>query len=361
MGKGSSAPAPPDPRETAQAEAQFNRLDTYSPSGSGVRYGFTDENGQFQQGTAAEGQQAAVSTIESPWEQQIRETLQPASTDLVSQLVSDNVTNLPDAARIGDRGDIAQTIFDRNFSMMAPAIEQSNSTLIKNLQARGLPVGGEAFNDAYGEQTRQTQETLGRMAMDADIASGQEQSRLYGLEANQRGTALSEIMALMGGNYNPPSAVPSGNAAGVNYGSLVNNNYNQELQAHNQSQQQAMGTASTLGNIGMAMMKCTMHAKDVEAHLSGEWARAAMESLPLAVWRYKPDHAPEGRGLERHIGPMAEHFKEITGLGDGKTIDPIDFFGLLAGALQNALARIAELEHRERASDDVATAPKRMN
>ena len=37
MGKGSKAPKPPDPHETVAAEAQFNRVDTYSPSGSGTR------------------------------------------------------------------------------------------------------------------------------------------------------------------------------------------------------------------------------------------------------------------------------------------------------------------------------------
>jgi len=344
MGKGSKAPKPPDPRETAAAESQFNRLDTYSPSGSGVRYGFTGQDGKFQQGTAPEGAQSAVTTLESPWEKQIREMLQPASTNLVGSMIDTNITNMPDQARVGDRGDIAKTIFDRNFSMMSPAIEKSNSTLIKNLQARGLPVGGEAFNDAYGEQQERTQDTLSRMAMDADIAGGQEQSRLYGLEANQRGTALSEIAALMGGGYNPPSAVPSGNAAGIGYSGMVNDNYKAEMGQYQQKQEQKMGVASTVGQAAGMLMKCTREAKDVRGAADNALAAEIMSHIPIALWSYKNGEAPLGDGGGKHIGPMAEDFHLMTGLGDSKTINVIDYVGVLASALQAALHRIEVLE-----------------
>jgi hypothetical protein len=344
MGKGSKAPTPPDPRETAAAESQFNRLDTYSPSGSGVRYGYTGEDGNFQQGTAPEGMQSAVSTLESPWEKQIREMLQPASTNLASSMIDTNITNMPDQARVGDRGDIAKTIFNRNFSMMAPAIQKSNSSLIKNLQARGLPVGGEAFNDAYGEQQQRTQDTVSRMAMDADIAGGQEQSRLYGLEANQRGTALSEIAAVMGGGYNPPSAVPSGNAAGVGYSSMVNDNYKAEMGQYQQKQEQKMGIASALGSAASLFAKCTREAKDVRGAADNEMAAEIMSHIPIALWSYKDGEAPDGDGGGKHIGPMAEDFHLMTGLGDSKRINVIDYLGVLASALQSALHRIEVLE-----------------
>jgi hypothetical protein len=288
--------------------------------------------------------QSAVSTLESPWEKQIREMLQPASTNLANSMIDTNITNMPDQARVGDRGDIAETIFNRNFSMMAPSIQKSNSSLIKNLQARGLPVGGEAFNDAYGEQQKQTQDTISRMAMDADIASGQEQSRLYGLEANQRGTALSEIAAVMGGGYNPPSAVPSGNAAGVNYSSMVGQNYQNEMNQYNQNQQQKMGVASTIGSAAGMLMKCTREAKDVRGAADNEMAAEIMSHIPIALWSYKDGEAPDGDGGGKHIGPMAEDFHLMTGLGDSKTINVIDYVGVLASALQSALHRIEVLE-----------------
>lgn len=255
MGKGSKAPAAPDPYQTAAAEAQFNRVDTYSPSGSGQRYGYTDPtSGKFVQGVAPQGAQSAVSSIESPYERQIREALQPASLDLTKRVIKDNISGMPDAPRAQDRGTVAQSIYDRNLSMMMPGIEKANSRLLTNLQARGLPIGGEAFNEAYGEQQRQTQDTLSRLAMDADIAGGQEQSRLFGLDQASRQGAISELVAAMGGGYNPPSAAPSGSAAGVNYSGLVGQKYQADMAQHNSNQQAKAQTAGTLGSLGGAML-----------------------------------------------------------------------------------------------------------
>ena len=253
--KGGSAPAAPDPYKTASAEAQFNRLDTYSPSGSGQVYGYTDpKTGKFVQGVAPQGAQSAVSTIESPYERAIREAWQPASLALTDRFITDNVANLPAAAKVGDKGTIAQDIFDRTLSTMLPGIEKANSKLLTNLQARGIPVGADAFNDAYGSQLQQTQDTISRLALDAQGAAGSEQSRQFGLDAAARQNAMSEIMAAMGGSYNPPSSVASGNAAGVNYSGLVGDKYQADLAAYNAKQQQSASTAGTLGTLGASMI-----------------------------------------------------------------------------------------------------------
>ncbi len=342
MGKGSSAPRPPDPYQTARAESQFNRLDTYSPSGGGVRYGYTDAQGNFVQGMPGRGQRSAVSYQESPWERSIREMLQPASTGLIGRMIRDNVTNLPDAPRVRDRPDVARDIFDRNMSLMAPAIEQGQSRLLTNLQARGLPVGGAAFNDAYGAQTRETQGMIARLAQDANVAAGQEQSREFGLGQAQRQQAISEIVAAMGGSYNPPNNVPSGNAAGIPIGQMIGDNYQQRLAAWREGDAQRTAAMNTLGNLaGSALMKCSAGLKERLGDLDVEAAAEAVASLPLHAWRYR-----DFEDGAVHVGPMAEDFHAATGLGDGRTIHVIDMVGVLAGALQAAMARIAALEAR---------------
>lgn len=204
MGKGSKAPAAPDPYKTASTEAQFNRLDTYGPSGSGTQYGYTDASGNFVRGLAPQGSQAAIKQNETEFEKQIRQMLEPASVSLTGRIVNDNINGMPDAARVGDRGTVAKSIFDRNYSMMKPAIDKNNDKLLTNLQARGIPVGAEAFNEAYGEQQRQTQDTISRLAQDADINAGGEQSRQFGLDASARSNSIAELVAAMGGGYNPP-------------------------------------------------------------------------------------------------------------------------------------------------------------
>lgn len=345
MGKGSKAPAAPDAYETAAAEAQFNRLDTYSPAGGGIVNGYTDQNGNFVQGVAPKGSQSAVKTIESPWEKSLREMLQPASMDLTGRIISDNITNMPDAARVGDRGTVAQSMFDRNMSMMMPSIDKANSRLIENLQARGIPVGSDAFNDAYGEQARQTQDTISRLAQDSDINAGNEQSRQFGLDASARSGAISELVAAMGGGYNPPNNAPSNSAAGVNYSGLVGQQYQNQMQQYQQNQANKNATMGTLGSVAGAMlMKCTVTAKNVDGPASAHDAAVAVMDMPIHTWRYKPEAAPEGFGTEVHMGPMAEDFRRLTGLGDGKTISVVDAFGVVLAALKSALMRLEVLE-----------------
>lgn len=345
MGKGSKQPTQPDAYETAAAEAQFNRLDTYSPAGGGTVNGYTDTNGNFVQGVAPKGSQSAVKTIESPWEKALRELLQPASQALTGRIIDDNITNMPDAARVGDRGTVAQSMFDRNLSMMMPTIDKTNSRLIENLQARGIPVGSVAFNDAYGEQTRQTQDTISRLAQDSDINAGNEQSRQFGLDASARAGAISELVAAMGGGYNPPNNAPSGAASGVNYSGLVGDQYKNQMAQYNTQQQQSASTASTIGSIaGSMLMKCTRTAKNVGAPVSLSDVSQALIGLPIHSWSYRPESAPEGHGAEIHIGPMAEDFHAATGLGGSQTISVIDAVGVLMAALKDALLRIEVLE-----------------
>lgn len=345
--KGGGRPPPPDPGETAKAEARFNRLDTFSPAGGGVRHGYTDpDSGEFVLGPPPDGAQSAQTYIETPHEREIREMTAPAAVGFVDRMIDENVTHMPGPAEIPERGDIARQIFERNARMMRPDIERSSDRLMTNLQARGIPVGSEGFDDAYGEQVRQTQDTLQRMAMDADIAGGQEQSRQYGLLQNRRANALSEINALVSGQYVPPSSMPSGQAQGVNYGQMVQNEYQARLSDYNQRQQQRSSALGALGNVaGAAIMKSTREAKEIAEPVDQSVAADALARLTVYDWSYTPDGAPQGEQPgRRHIGPMAEDFHAATGLGDGREISVIDMLGLLTAALQDAQARIKHLE-----------------
>jgi hypothetical protein len=293
---------------------------------------------------APAGAQSAVSTVESPFERAIRQALEPASVDMTKQMITDNVTNMPDAPRVQDRGTVAKSIFDRSMSIMSPGIEKSNSRLISNLQARGIPVGGAAFNDAYGDQQRTTQDTIMRLAMDADTAAGSEQSRLFSLDQAQRQGAISEIVAAMGGGYNPPSAVPNGGGAGVNYAGLVGDKYRADMAQHQQNMQNKTSALSTIGGLGASMiMKCSETFKTITGVTSLDDITEAVMNMPVHRWRYKPEHQ-DGFGEVEHLGPMAEDFHVLTGLGDSKTIHVIDAIGVLLAGLKTALLRIEALD-----------------
>jgi hypothetical protein len=46
------------------------------------------------------------------------------------------------------------------------------------------------------------------------------------------------------------------------------------------------------------------------------------------------------------MGPMAQDFKEMFGVGDGKVIMTVDAVGVLYGAIQALATKVEELEAR---------------
>jgi len=62
-----------------------------------------------------------------------------------------------------------------------------------------------------------------------------------------------------------------------------------------------------------------------------------LEGLPIEKWRYIVDD-------ERHIGPYAEDFKKMFGLGDGMTISTIDAIGVLMASVKALSTKVRELE-----------------
>jgi hypothetical protein len=366
MGKGGgSSPEPPDPEKTAAAASYWNTYDTYGPDGAGVRHGYTDASGQFvlPGGGATAGSSAnniprvpasatrgsdrlrqAKKYFESPTERAIREMLNPASVDFTERMIGDNVENLPDPGRVAGRGNVAQDIFDRNYSMMQPAIEQNNDRLISNLQARGLPVGGEAFNEAYGAQQRETQDTISRLAQDANVGAGQEQSRQLAMDQSVRQNAMSEISALMGGAYQAPSKLPNAGGPNIDYAGMANQQFRAQQANAQQEAQQRQSTFSTIGSIGAALLKSAGDSKAMTGEVDPHWAGNVVQAMLIYEWSYLLGEGPEG-DTATHIGPLAEDFHGLTGLSGPRAISVIDYLGLLLAALQGTVNRVEVLEN----------------
>lgn len=252
--KGGSAPEAPDPRETASAEAQFNRLDTYSPSGGGMRYGYTDASGKFSPGLAPEGQQSAQTYVESPYEKAIRQRLEPASVSLVDRIATDDISGMPAAPRAQDFNGLADQLFKAGYDRMQPAFQNENDRMLANLQARGIPVGSEAFGDAYRQQQQGVNDALSDLTTRATTAAGAEQSRRFGLDSASRSGAIAELVAAMGGNYNPPTSLPNGQAPNIDYSGLVGQKYQADTAQYNARQQQQGATMGALGSLGGALL-----------------------------------------------------------------------------------------------------------
>lgn len=54
---------------------------------------------------------------------------------------------------------------------------------------------------------------------------------------------------------------------------------------------------------------------------------AALKKLPLYHWSYKGQ-------TQRHVGPMAEEWQEIMGVGDGRTLNLFDMMSVVLGSLK---------------------------
>ena len=68
-----------------------------------------------------------------------------------------------------------------------------------------------------------------------------------------------------------------------------------------------------------------------------------VDRLDIGKWRYRPEM---GLGDENHLGPYAEQFREVFGIGDGVTINAVDAIGICLKAIQELSARLAVLEAR---------------
>lgn len=128
-----------------------------------------------------------------------------------------------------------------------------------------------------------------------------------------------------------------------NQASILNQQYNNQLNAWSASNQAASNASSSLwGGIGslagMGMMAfSSKELKEDKQPIEG--ALDAVKSMPVEKWKYKDGVADEGQ----HIGVYAEDFQQATGMGDGKTINLVDGLGLTMKAVQELSEKVDSL------------------
>lgn len=204
MGKKSSPSPPPapDPRQIAQTDAEFNRIDQFTPFGS-LTYGgpsrnqatlsLTPElqnlfNMQTQSdtnllGSALQAQGGINDLIQNPLNAQGLPALNQPDLSGLAQLPQNYEPYRQDAER---------AFFDRSSGLLNEQFGRDEDRLRQTLANQGLQSGGEAFNSEMGQFNQRRGETYSNLARDAVLFGGQEASRGLGDQMALRGQGFGE-------------------------------------------------------------------------------------------------------------------------------------------------------------------------
>lgn len=193
-------------------------------------------------------------------------------------------------------------------------------------------VGGAGQRDQLNEAARQFQAEL------------KEQARRFQLQLAE--TAAANRLAFTTGITNTGAGLAT---PGLNFGASALSGLNENRRAGAGTSvteslglgQFASGVGGVLTGLGAVgggdllagLSLSSRKAKEDISEIDDDDALAIVERLPIATWRYKGDGTT-------HVGPMAEDFHAMTGLGDGVTIDNRDLLGLQLAATKGLAKRL---------------------
>jgi hypothetical protein len=101
------------------------------------------------------------------------------------------------------------------------------------------------------------------------------------------------------------------------------------------------GVGQAAGALGSIAAKSARRFK----HDYGSAARLIdrLPALHIGTWRYLPEIDPK---QELHIGPFAEDFRDVFGVGDGSEIRGVDMFGVVLKMMQELQQEVVELREK---------------
>ena len=179
-------------------------------------------------------------------------------------------------------------------------------------------------------------------ALDAGLAAaGAQNMARRRVEQEAEGKRANAINMGAGLAVNPGTSMSlsngaiqaGGSAAMTGYGqqgSLLNTQYNQQLQSWQANQNSMSSMMGGLGTVAGIMLSDQNAKTDKQPLPEGE-ALGAIRKMPVEKWRYKPGRGDGGE----HVGPYAQDFAAATGQGDGKSIDMISAIGVTMGAIRD--------------------------
>lgn len=234
---GKSSPSPPSPAAVSQAQsgankesiqeaAKVNAVDQYAPWGNTTFA--RDGNGvpTRQNITLNPTAQRAFDA-----QQNVSANLADTAQTFTGYLPQDKfeIGDAQDVSRI-DYGNIVgddvsgsgvgDALYQRTLNRIQPQLDDAYKAKRIEMESRGLPVGSEIYNDEMNRLDRNKGELLSNAALEANLASGAEQSRLVGLlgqgrsqDMEDRSRQISERLMERTQPFNELSAFVQGSPA----------------------------------------------------------------------------------------------------------------------------------------------------
>lgn len=210
---------------------------------------------------------------------------------------------------------------------LADAIRQGKMFGLSGITNTGSTMGGLSSQEA----NRMLQAAMSNQS--ADMQGNQMRLAALGGMSSLYGTTPG--MSSMFGNQAMGSmnSLASMQAARQNYGLGL---LNAQLQGYGSQQQNqgtpwwqtALGIAGTVAPyVAMASDKNIKYdVKPIKGSINQR-----LKKLEINTWKYKGDKTT-------HLGPMAQEFKRLFGIGDGKTLMPVDIMGVVLASQKEAVA-----------------------
>lgn len=261
---GKSAPKSPDPVATAQAQSgmnrdtaitqqQLNMVDQYNPWGS-VTYDRTGEDTFVDsQGRTVSTPKYQQTTTLTPEQQAIFNQTQAAEGNLAG-LANEQSARLQSLLGTNfefNNDDASNWAYDLASQRILPQQEKNYQALRTQLKNQGIQEGSAAWNSEMGRLTNSNTDQLNQLALTG-------RSQAFSEALAQRNQPINEITALLSGSQvsNPAQmsgASPQTSVGGVDYSGLVQQNYQNQVNAHNSKMGGIGGLfGSVLGAAGQA-------------------------------------------------------------------------------------------------------------
>jgi hypothetical protein len=205
------------------------------------------------------------------------------------------------------------------------AVEHQNAQRAGSAFALGqetMPSAGLTGREVLGLDISQKQGIMGLIQGKSDLRAQHKlaQSRMLG---NVVGSAMSFGQMSTQTDPNTGSPVPTGGGGGGGGGMGGGGG--------------GMDMGSIMGIVGMFSDR---NVKENFARVNVDDVLVKLNAVPVSAWNYVFEPGV------KHVGPMAQDFNSVFGVGAGVTINPVDVFGVMLAAIKALTEKITVLEEK---------------